>query len=471
MEETHDEARWLKEFEAKITSGQRAPNPAAFPEPSHLSNSYWIQEYPIDFEDKWVKAPAPDTVDVAIIGSGITGATAAYKLAEARPELKVALFEARGLCTGATGRNGGHMGRPDAHGILALAEAFGVEEALRIRRFNGMNRELMLKQIEDLDAVEEVELSLKGTLIVFETEEERQAYLQDEAYAKEHGHKLEGFVVDSEWIRERANVDPSSAQYGGAYLERSGTIFPRKFVALLLRKALERAQSLSLHPYTPVSEVTYDPTAEGAQYGIVTTKGTTKAKVVFHATNAYASHLVPAFATEKGVLGCTAHMLGVTPNRPETCVQLEGGFGYASFWHWMLQRPNKGPYLYGLATAEQMGDYNDTITLEQSHPARGRMLNFLSKVFPHSFSDLSAEKDVCYDWKGVQGFTADGCSIVGRPVAERRGEFASVGHNGEGMGRCFACATVATEAMIAELDQKTDWEPPAWFPLSYRRNL
>ncbi|KAL3482628.1 FAD dependent oxidoreductase [Aspergillus germanicus] len=413
-----DEHRWDREFLAKINSTPKALNPCSYPEPTHLSDSYWICESPIDFEDEWVKAPAPEIVNVAIIGPGITGATVASQLAEQRPELKVALFEARGICKGATGRNGGHIGRPDAHGIRDLAEKFGVEEALRLRRFNRMDRELMLETIERLDAAEEVDLSVKGTLIVFEDEDERETYLIDEQFAKEHGLKLEGFVVDKEWNLKRVNIEPTVAQYGGAFIERSGTIYPRKFVALLLRKALKRSKSFSLHPYTPVMEVTYNPELEDAPYGIVTTKGTTRAKAVFHATNSYASHLLPSMGTKEGVRGCMAHMLGVQPNLPETAIQLEGGFGYASFWHWILQRPKKGPFLYGFAEAEGMAD----------------MLAFLAKFFPHTFSEQTAGKDIWYDWTGVQGFTADGCSIVGRLVVERRGEFVSVGHNGKGMG-------------------------------------
>jgi hypothetical protein len=204
-----DEQHWAREFLAKINSSRKAPNPSSYPEPPHLSNSYWIREFPIEYEDDWVKAPAPDTVDVAIIGSGITGATVAYQLAESRPELKVALFEARGLCTGATGRNGGHIGRPDAHGVRDLAAQFGVEEALRIRRFNRMNRELMLETIEKLDAAEEVDLSVKGTLIVFEDEGERETYLKDEEFAREHGAELEGFVVDKKWVLKVCSANAS----------------------------------------------------------------------------------------------------------------------------------------------------------------------------------------------------------------------------------------------------------------------
>ncbi|KAL2809117.1 FAD dependent oxidoreductase [Aspergillus granulosus] len=432
---------------------KKAPNPASYPEPSHLSNSYWIRQYPIEFEDKWVKSPAPDHVDIAIIGSGITGAAVAFRISESRPDLKVAIFEARGLCTGATGRNGGHIGRPEAHDMIRLSKIFGVEEALRIRRFNKVNRDMMIETIEKLDAVEEVDLSMKGTLVVFENEDERQAFVDDLDFARRHGLKAEGYAVDTDWVLKRVKIEPSLARHGGAYLEKSGTIYPRKFVALLLRKALERMRNFSIHPYTPVSEVVHDPGRGDHEYAVVTTKGTTRAKVVLHATNGYASHLLPSLAGEDGIIGCTAHMLGVSPNLPETAAQLEGGFGYASFWHWILQRPNKGPYLYGLATAAKMGEYNDTITLDKSNSVRGEMLSFLERAFPHSFASLDTG-NISYDWTGVQGNTKDGCSIVGRPAADKRGEFISAGHNGEGMGRCFACSTVITEAILAQLDQK-----------------
>lgn len=227
----------------------------------------------------------------------------------------------------------------------------------------------------------------------------------------------------------------------------------------------------SLHPYTPVSKVDFDCDASDHKFTLTTSKGQVKTKIVFHATNGYVSHVLPSMAGKNGVIGCRAHMIGISPNLPRTAVQLEGGFGYADFWHWILQRPNNGPYLYGLATAEKMGDYNDTTTIPDNDPIRMEMLSFLEEVFPHSFKDLTVEKDIVYDWTGVQGFTATGASIVGRPNPERRGEFVSVGHNGEGMGRCFACSVVIHEAILAELDGITTWTPPAWFPMSYRRNI
>lgn len=194
------EDHWAEGFKAACVAGEAAPSPAEFPEPPHLSRSYWIREFPIDFEDKWFQAPVPSEVDVAIIGSGITGATTAYALSESRPDLKVALFEARGICTGATGRNGGHIGRPEAHDMVGLCEELGAEEALRLRHLAKKNREMMIETIEKLNAVEEVDLSVKGTLIVFEHEEERQKFVDDLACAKETGLQTEGHLVDADWV-------------------------------------------------------------------------------------------------------------------------------------------------------------------------------------------------------------------------------------------------------------------------------
>lgn len=194
------EAHWADAFNAVSAEGKLAPSPADYPESPHLSRSYWIHEFPIDFEDEWVKSVAPAEVDVAIIGSGISGATVAHAFSESRPDLKVALFEARGLCTGATGRNGGHIGRPEAHGMMEMSETFGVEEAVRLRHFAKKNREMMIETVEKLNAVEEVDLSVKGTLVVFEHEEERQQFIDDLSCAQSNGLQTGGYVVDAEWV-------------------------------------------------------------------------------------------------------------------------------------------------------------------------------------------------------------------------------------------------------------------------------
>lgn len=61
----------------------------------------------------------PSAADVVIIGSGITGSSVARTLFEQSPSLKIVILEARQLCSGATGRNGGHI-KPGTHPPLTI---------------------------------------------------------------------------------------------------------------------------------------------------------------------------------------------------------------------------------------------------------------------------------------------------------------------------------------------------------------
>lgn len=142
-------------------------------------------------------------------------------------------------------------------------------------------------------------------------------------------------------------------------------------------------------------------------------------------------------------------------------------------WHWMIQRKDHGPFIYGFSSAEIIGDYDDSTTLLDDHPVRGEMYRFLENTFPTHFTNVDAGRDVRYDWTGIQGYTSNGASLVGRPFADREGEFMSVGHNGEGMARCVACATAVTEALLHYLDGRMEkaWEVPEWLPMAFRRNI
>lgn len=76
------------------------------------------------------------TADIAVIGSGITGASVAKTLLENNPSSKIIVFEARSLCSGATGRNGGQLAT-NAGEIYAKYKAhFGSEMAGRIAAFS-----------------------------------------------------------------------------------------------------------------------------------------------------------------------------------------------------------------------------------------------------------------------------------------------------------------------------------------------
>lgn len=100
------------------------------PQPSTTS-SFWLQD-PRIFQPH--SAPLPTEVDVVIIGSGITGASIARSLLENRISPSILMLEARSICSGATGRNGGHVLETGDY-YAELVDNFGVKEAQRILRF------------------------------------------------------------------------------------------------------------------------------------------------------------------------------------------------------------------------------------------------------------------------------------------------------------------------------------------------
>lgn len=93
----------------------------------------------------WMKTPSklagqqsnqlPITVDVIVIGSGITGAIVAKTILERHSKHRVTILEARDVCSGATGRNGGHLVAYGGAIYSGLKEALGRDMASRILAF------------------------------------------------------------------------------------------------------------------------------------------------------------------------------------------------------------------------------------------------------------------------------------------------------------------------------------------------
>lgn len=92
--------------------------------------------------------------DIAIIGSGITGCSVTKALLEDADQVfgpvTVTVLEARTLCSGATGRNGGHLVSPMGHKFSDLAAAHGVEKAREMARFSLRNVEHVQKMVAGL---------------------------------------------------------------------------------------------------------------------------------------------------------------------------------------------------------------------------------------------------------------------------------------------------------------------------------
>lgn len=100
----------------------------------------------------------PREADYVVIGSGITGCSVTKSLLEnqrlvsdRREAPRIVVVEARGLVSGATGRNGGQLVSPVGQSYSTLVRRFGAENANEMTKFSLLNIETLLKTIDGLD--------------------------------------------------------------------------------------------------------------------------------------------------------------------------------------------------------------------------------------------------------------------------------------------------------------------------------
>ncbi|GKU09364.1 unnamed protein product, partial [Fusarium langsethiae] len=124
-------------------------NSRPFPSPNGMS-SFW-RSSPGALDNYRSTAQLPSESDIIIIGAGYSGASLVTHMLS-QPESKdksIVVLEARELCSGATGRNGGHL-KPDVYNLCSgMAEKHGVDAAAEIAEFELANLEAVKDYIID----------------------------------------------------------------------------------------------------------------------------------------------------------------------------------------------------------------------------------------------------------------------------------------------------------------------------------
>jgi hypothetical protein len=108
----------------------------------------------------------PENADIIIIGSGITGCAVSHALLseESMPNLRVTVLEARQTCSGATGRNGGHLVSDCASLVPRLVPELGTTEASKIAKFSEANILRLKKLVSELDETDRASVELRNVV-------------------------------------------------------------------------------------------------------------------------------------------------------------------------------------------------------------------------------------------------------------------------------------------------------------------
>jgi len=150
--------------------------------------------------------------DVIVVGAGVTGTSIAWRLAEAGK--RVLVVEQRGVCSGASGRNGGMTGAGSSmHASSRAGQAVYALTTANLRLLKGLPDELGTG----------FELRLPGTMDVITTEEQY-AHLQAAvAIEREGGIDIE--LIDGPAAR---SIMPALSPdvLGAAYAEDRGHLWP-----------------------------------------------------------------------------------------------------------------------------------------------------------------------------------------------------------------------------------------------------
>ncbi|KAF7557256.1 hypothetical protein G7Z17_g822 [Cylindrodendrum hubeiense] len=130
---------------SKLSQQDRAPVPKPVP-------SFWNAE-PRALDDYRSTAELPLVSDVVIVGGGFAGVGTAYHLLKDNPDPpSIVLLEARKLCSGATGRNGGHV-KPDTYyNVPKYTKLYGATAAAELAAFEA-SHVLAVKSLVEISSV------------------------------------------------------------------------------------------------------------------------------------------------------------------------------------------------------------------------------------------------------------------------------------------------------------------------------
>jgi gamma-glutamylputrescine oxidase len=371
-----------------------------------VGEPYWLAE---PFEP--LRAAKFDgTIDVAVIGGGVTGLSCALTLAERGKRVRV--HEARTIASGASGRNGGFALRGAAMPYDRGRTKLGPERAAALWRLT----ERTLDRMEVLagDALRRV-----GSLRLAADEKER-----EELIAEHEALREDGFV--SEWIDVPAGR--LSERYAGALLHpRDGAMHPGRWLGRLATHAAEAGADIREHDR-------------------VNSIAKLHAEAVVIASDGYPSGLLPELDAmvrpTRGQVVVTEPLAERPYERPHYA---RNGFDY---WH---QLPNGRLVIGGRRDTELESEWTaEEATTPPIQAALEALIVELVGYLP----------SITHRWAGIFGTSPDALPLVG-PVPGHDRLWVSRGYSGHGNVMGLACGDLVAKAILGQREPLLDVLDPA----------
>ncbi|KAK5113618.1 hypothetical protein LTR85_010847 [Meristemomyces frigidus] len=400
--------------------------------PYWRTHLHWIDEYRSTEE-------LPPECDVAIIGAGYSGVAMAYHLYErakaggyAPPS--VVLLEARQVCSGATGRNGGHA-KVKSTTLDRMAELHGADVAEEFAAF-AHEQVYAVKHVVETEGID-CEFELRRSFDVFIDPQEAEEAKRRFKSSLKAGRNWTRYVdlVNEKHVEQVTSIKGAKVALSVPIC----SLWPYKLVTQLLARLVERSP-INVQTNTPVTGVTEDKSGCSV---IHTARGSIKARKVVFATNGYTAGLLDQYKDKIiPTKGTAVHISPrpdpVSPHLSHTYnINYTPGPGRVDY---LNPRPDGGIVVGGgnwtYAQNRRLWDGNwDDSTLLPS--VRPHFATLMQRHFK-GWEDSGAEVDRI--WTGIQGYTADERPHVGEVPGKEGRQWIMAGFNGGGMSMIFSCA-------------------------------
>lgn len=365
----------------------------------------------------------PEAVDVAIVGGGYTGLSAA--LALAHRGTAVAILEAKTIGWGASSRNGGIATPGNRQSMQVIIRKYGEKLA----------HEFWNASLDAIDLLGEIvadegihcHFSRKGHIILaakpshFDTLRKKAAW-----YKHRLSHPLKA-ITPSEL---RAEIG-SNVFHGGLVEEWSATLHPTKFLYGLAHAVTRQGGYLCED--TAVSQI--NPTPKG--YDLHTRHGVTHAKEIIIATNGYTGNLLPELRPRITATGSYAIVTEPLPPTLISRINPNGRSFSDSLRHPHTFRLTPNGRLY-------FGGYPDLSPNMDINSSAEKLYSHMTQIFP----DLQGIP-VTHSWSGQVGSSPDLMPHIGTVD----GIHYALGYSGHGVATAVYLGTELAKLLTGEIDR------------------
>lgn len=326
------------------------------------------------------------SADVAVVGGGIAGCSAALHLA--KRGYRVALLEARTIGYGASGRNGGQAIFGLASSQQSLVSAVGADDARRLFDLSIEALDLLRSLIVDHG----IDCDYRPNHLHVAVKPRQVSELEE--WARELRDQY-GYDSVASLGREELRAHVASDRYLGGLLDtRSGHLHPLKYTLGLARAA----ESGGVRIFENSEVLGYDA---GAGLRVRTATGLLRCKQLILCGNAYLGRVAPVLA--RRILGVGTYIIATAPLAPERARALLPSNAAVADMNWILD--------YFRLSADHRLLFGGRVSYSAVEPRQlaGSMRRRMLRVFP-SLGDIQVERA----WGGYLDITRSRAPDFGR---------------------------------------------------------